>query len=301
MAQASKLTNLATNDIKPWHIKASFQLFDEHGTLNDEGTYEEFWAGPTLFKRNFTGRTFAQIDYGTEKGVLRAGLHDDVSSVLLDLRREFVAPLPTEQAMEHERFDLKEIDSNGLKLSCFTVIAPAPPPGLTYCVNEDSPILRITAFSGLSLEFLHNRILRYQDRAFAGDLKIVRGHKPLATAHVDTIEAIDPANSALFAPSSDAVLLPRRIDISAGVAQGLLQKKSAPIYPKDAGRVTGTVVLDAVIGTDGRLKSLRVVNGPPPLQQPAYEAVRTWIYKPYLVNAEPVEVHTTINVIFSLS
>jgi protein TonB len=97
------------------------------------------------------------------------------------------------------------------------------------------------------------------------------------------------------------VLLPRRIDISAGVAQSLLQKKSAPIYPKDAGRVTGTVVLDAVIGTDGRLKSLRVVNGPPPLQQPAYEAVRTWIYKPYLVNGEPVEVHTTINVIFTLS
>ena len=204
---------------------------------------------------------------------MRAGLHDDVPSILLDLRREFVAPLPTEQALEHEKFESKEIDSNRLKLSCFTVIAPPPTPGLTYCVIEDPPILRIVAYSGLSTQILHNRILRYQDRAFAGDLKIVRSHKPVATAHVDFIESIDPTNSALFAPSSDAVPLPRRIDISGGVAAGLLLKKSARIYPQNAGRVTGNGSARGNHRQDGRLKSLRVVNGPPPLQQPAYEAV----------------------------
>ncbi len=95
---------------------------------------------------------------------------------------------------------------------------------------------------------------------------------------------------------------PRRVYISAGTAVGFLIYKATPIYPDDAknARVQGTVVLKAVIGTDGTVKELTVVSGPHLLQQAALDAVKQWRYRPYLLNGEPVEVGTTINIIFTL-
>jgi peptidyl-prolyl cis-trans isomerase A (cyclophilin A) len=96
---------------------------------------------------------------------------------------------------------------------------------------------------------------------------------------------------------------PRRISISAGVAVGMLISKTTPVYPIDAKKagVTGTVVLSAVIGRDGIVKELRVVSGPDLLRQAALDAVRQWRYRPYLLNDDPVEVRTTINIIFTLA
>ena len=62
----------------------------------------------------------------------------------------------------------------------------------------------------------------------------------------------------------------------------------------------GTVVLQAVISKTGAIKNLRVVSGSPMLQQAALDAVGHWRYRPFLLNGEPVEVETTVNVVFSL-
>jgi protein TonB len=59
-------------------------------------------------------------------------------------------------------------------------------------------------------------------------------------------------------------------------------------------------VLSAVIGTDGSVEDLQVIGGPELLQQAAVDAVRSWRYRPYLLNGQPVEVKTQINVIFTL-
>jgi protein TonB len=74
------------------------------------------------------------------------------------------------------------------------------------------------------------------------------------------------------------------------------------MYPPiaKAARVQGTVVLQATISKAGTIENLRVVSGPAMLQQAALDAVKTWRYKPYLLNNEPVEVETTVNVIFTL-
>ena len=84
---------------------------------------------------------------------------------------------------------------------------------------------------------------------------------------------------------------------------GLLLIKTPPVYPPEAkaAKVQGTVVLEGTISKTGSIENLRVISGPDMLQQAALDAVKTWRYKPYLVNGEPVEVVTTINVIFTLS
>jgi periplasmic protein TonB len=75
-----------------------------------------------------------------------------------------------------------------------------------------------------------------------------------------------------------------------------------PQYPAiaKAARIQGTVVLQATISKAGGIENLRVVSGPPMLQQAAMDAVRSWRYKPYLLNGDPVEVETTVNVVFNL-
>jgi protein TonB len=92
------------------------------------------------------------------------------------------------------------------------------------------------------------------------------------------------------------------VSLSAGVAQGMLEYKVTPEYPFDAkvNHVSGTVVLQAVIGKDGHIHDLNVVSGPKLLQGAAILAVRQWRYRPYMLNGDPVEVRTTINVIFAL-
>ncbi len=96
---------------------------------------------------------------------------------------------------------------------------------------------------------------------------------------------------------------PRTVNISAGVAVGLLEYKPNPVYPIEAKRagVSGTVVLGAIIGTDGTVKELHIVQGPDLLRQASLDAVREWRYRPYLLNGQPVEVRTQINVIFTLA
>jgi TonB family protein len=75
-----------------------------------------------------------------------------------------------------------------------------------------------------------------------------------------------------------------------------------PLYPESAKRagIQGKVILEGVIGKDGIIRHLRVVEGHPALISGALDAVKKWKYKPYLENGEPVEVKTTVTVNFTL-
>jgi TonB family protein len=95
----------------------------------------------------------------------------------------------------------------------------------------------------------------------------------------------------------------RPIRVSAGVMAGQAIAQVAPQYPEDAkaAGVQGTVVLHAVISKEGDIENLQVVSGPDQLRPSALDAVKQWKYKSYLLNGEPVEVETTINVNYSLA
>jgi len=93
------------------------------------------------------------------------------------------------------------------------------------------------------------------------------------------------------------------VHVASTVVSGLLVHKTIPVYPPIAiaARAEGTVVLQATISAAGTIENLRVTSGPGLLQQAALDAVRTWRYRPYLLNGQAVEVETTVNVVFTLS
>lgn len=79
--------------------------------------------------------------------------------------------------------------------------------------------------------------------------------------------------------------------------------KVDPVYPQEAekSKLQGLVVLDAIVGADGVVRSLRPISGPDLLSQSAMDAVRWWRFLPYQLNNQPVTVETTIEVEFRLS
>jgi protein TonB len=111
--------------------------------------------------------------------------------------------------------------------------------------------------------------------------------------------ALGPAPSPVLppAPAPAAVLV--RLS---HMREGDLIRKILPVYPPLArtARIQGQVVLQAVISRQGAIENLKVLAGHPLLVRAAMEAVRQWLYRPYVLNNEPVEVETQITVNFSL-
>jgi protein TonB len=95
----------------------------------------------------------------------------------------------------------------------------------------------------------------------------------------------------------------KRITVGGNVQAAHLVNKVQPGYPPLARqtRISGTVKLHAIIGKDGTVQQLQVVSGHPLLVQSALDAVRQWRYQPTLLNGDPVEVDTEIDVVFSLA
>jgi protein TonB len=93
------------------------------------------------------------------------------------------------------------------------------------------------------------------------------------------------------------------VRVSSMIVAGLIVHKTIPQYPAlaKAMGIQGTVVLQATISKQGTIENLHAISGPQLLLQAALDAVKTWVYKPYLLNREPVEVETTVNVVFSIS
>ena len=114
------------------------------------------------------------------------------------------------------------------------------------------------------------------------------------SVHIDALAAGDEAHHG--APNNP-------VNVRSDIIAGNIVSKTNPVYPPDAKRasIQGKVELVAVIGKTGDVERLKVASGPKQLQQSALDAVRQWKYKPFLLNGEPVDVKTTINVTYTLA
>jgi protein TonB len=180
---------------------------------------------------------------------------------------------------------------------------PAPPPGPAP-VQVEQRAIRET----------------HQARELNDDVLREPSRIPLKTSmvHDESVSAERPPSVGDFVPGGVANSVvteiareppviaklppPVKMRVSSGVASGMLVHQVKPQYPPLAvqARVQGTVVLQAVIGKDGTIRELRLISGHPMLAPAAIEAVKQWRYRPYLLNGEPVEVDTQVNVNFTL-
>lgn len=107
----------------------------------------------------------------------------------------------------------------------------------------------------------------------------------------------------LQAPAQQESKAPQRIRVGGNVQSAKLKTMVRPKYPPEAKeqRIEGTVRLEATIAKDGTVKNLVVQSGPSELVDSALEAVKQWVYETTLLNGEPVEVITMVDVNYTLA
>ena len=106
--------------------------------------------------------------------------------------------------------------------------------------------------------------------------------------------------TAAMPPPADGT---KRITIGGNLQQAKLVSQTRPVYPPLAkqARISGVVHLTALIGKEGNVINLAVISGHPLLIPSALDAVKTWVYHTTLLNGDPVEVLTQIDVNYTLS
>ena len=94
----------------------------------------------------------------------------------------------------------------------------------------------------------------------------------------------------------------RRVRVGGAIARPGRVRYVPPIYPAiaRAAGIEGTVILEAVIGTDGAVREVRALRPAPFLEAAAVEAVQQWLFTPTRLNGEPVPVVMTVTVTFTL-
>jgi TonB family protein len=139
------------------------------------------------------------------------------------------------------------------------------------------------------------------------DVEVVAGDKhstihPGSNAVVTEIPADSNRPMALDASAASLPVNASQHERLSAVGAPELRQTIEASYPAlgQHSRVQGSVILEAVIGTDGVIEGLRVVSGPSILSNAAQQAVRQWRFKPYLQNGRPVETKCTVTVNFSI-
>jgi len=312
---ARPLYDFSAPTIKPWHMRVSYQLYDESGKPSDQGIYEYWWAAPDTYRSSWKRPGVSQTDWDVKGQHFHSGEGPSLEFFERKLQSDILDPLPNPEKLDPEkvRLDKEEQKFGSVKLPCVMVIPkvhlnghlqPVPLGEFpTYCFSPDHPVLRAYYAYGAT-SVIYNRVVLAQGIYLPKQLSIQDGSRLVLTASMDTLETISASSAELIpAKDAEAVSNPSRVEIASGIAQGQLLKQVRPYYPQGAkgNHDEGKVVLQAVIGTDGRVHDLSVVEGPSPLLiGSAMWAVSQWEYKPYLLNGAPVEVNTTINVVFNL-
>jgi TonB family protein len=121
------------------------------------------------------------------------------------------------------------------------------------------------------------------------------------------VEAFQSAAAPSTAPPPPSSTFPstpgvQRLPVGGSVQQAMLVSKPDPEYPPLArqARIQGTVRFNVVIGVDGRVSNMTLISGHPLLAPAAQAVVREYVYQPTLLNGEPVQVVTQVDVNFTL-
>ena len=170
---------------------------------------------------------------------------------------------------------------------------------LASMLTEPMPIRTLHAIGIFDANIFERRIMSLTQKRIA-----VSSARRIAIVFVCACVALATGLSALALHTSVApeaqTQNPKYLQVKPGTMKIVSQVQ--PVYPKAAkeARVEGSVIIGTVISKDGIPEKLKVVSGPKDLQQSAIEAVSQWRWEPFLLNGDPVEVETTVTVVYSL-
>ena len=304
--QAALQTALDTDTAKPFHLKLAVHLDAQHGRPAEDGTAELWWSSPASHRTAYDFPTYKTTFLDTPDGHFESPDARPVPYLIEYTLDHILHPISPHSFAESQNPVFQKRSFGKVNLECIALtplpknprIVAAP---ITYCFDPGTTTLRIDfdlagqdsvrqvlgSFRGISVPIKF-------DYSFTG--------KPVAHADVEKLSG----QALPYSETADTVGLravpAAATHIAATVLAGSIIAKATPIYPYWAkqNHISGSVLLHAIIGTDGRIKNLELIGSPDEsLTDAAMTAVRNWIYKPYLLDGAPTEVDSTITVNFN--
>jgi TonB family protein len=312
---AAQKNGLGGADLRPWHIKVTYQTYDDHGKPAEQGVFEDWWAAPKQYKMTFSRNSFHRTTYVSKSGNTDIGDRDLPFPEYL-LTRVLISPIEEDMYREDSKLRSFTKRFGKVDLHCIQEIPaglkadhpPAEDPVFpTVCFEPSAPMLRISGSFGEG-SLVIEKVAALDERYLPEDATVYDNGMPVLSFHLDQGESTASWDPSIFQPPASAsannAAGSDTVTLNAAVVSGTKIAGQPPSYPlpDKIQRVQGTVVLKALIGTDGRIRRLRVVSAPDDqLAISAMTAVKTWRYRPYLLAGLPVNVETQLNIVYHLS
>ena len=212
MLLAARTNGLRGEGVKPWHLKASYTLYDANGSAGDQGTLEILWVSDRQYKIVWAGPKFSHIDFRTKKGILMSGQTNPEPASLAWIgwiANEFIWPTLPPEALKDLKFDRHDENAGGTKLVCLTL---KDPKGMTrggfqiptYCLDSSLPVLRIGTHERDFHRFFRDNIFSFQGHYVPSDITAVLAQRTVLKVHLEDLEELRTIKEADFEPPPDA-------------------------------------------------------------------------------------------------
>jgi hypothetical protein len=283
---------LSSTDLRPWHIVIAYDQFDQDGDNVHSGVVEEFWGGSQKSRISFKSDELSQKDFVTERGMYRAGDQRWLNRNESEVRLAVIDPFANAAILQGFRVTPieRKFGDHALRCDVFDRTSGGINSPNQYCYDTKDSALRYVRGPEW-WQIAYNDVVSFQGRFVARNVEVTDGGHPFLKLRVTTLERLDSVDESEFAPTSDAV------NLSGGRVSGVSMTplKAVPI---DISAVSGLpkfeVVVQIVIGKDGRVVEAKALSGPKAAYKAAESAARKWTYLPYLVAGQPAEVETKI-------
>jgi len=292
LATAATVDALDAIDAKPWHALVEAEIFDAKGSNPTHGTIEVWQSGSdrrTLY--TFGSTMMTEIVKG--KAIYRSTPDPQFPKFAPFLLAKVLHAGPTMLQVKQIAPQLQERKVDGQKLDCITSKPPAnaiSSSGPVYCLDAQD---HLRAFLNFQQTVLLDAPEEFLGHAVSRSVSITNSDVPTANAKIVKLEVYE-SSADQFTPAADMSLFVPTARISGGVTAGMLVKKVQPTLPPGIS-AKGNVNLRVMIGTDGHPTKVEVVAAPDPtIGAACVDAVKQWVYKPYLINGDPVQVDTTV-------
>jgi hypothetical protein len=303
---AARVNGLDAPGLQPWHILVTYDEFDEDGDNVDSGTYEEFWVGPKQYRLSYTSPDFTQTDIASERGLFRTGNQKWPGELQTRVRDEFVRPMFREMNLEYAKTEKRTRDFGKVQLPCVLLRGTGggnliiSDNGLAgFCFEPDSLMLRYSK-GGMAIgttwdQIGYDKIVRFQGRYVARDIRVMQGGNKHLNLHLEKLEPIAEVSAVDFTPPPGAVALDTKLITLDNRVLNLdyLVHNPLPQFPTSIRPPGGAATMKYVIGKDGRVRAIQFLEGTAEMKKGLEESLRKYVYRPFLVMGEPVEIDVT--------
>ena len=295
-------------DLKPWHLKATYQLYDEKGQPTEQGTFEYWWASPGVSRSTWIRPSATYSEWHTPDGKSWYRSNgDEPDFAEFDLERVLIHALPT--GIDQSKFQLSRIERtwNDRKVTCVLIgfrakrfnprypVAPREPElgkVSTYCFDANLPALLAMIVGGMEAHL--NGVVESQNHYWPHETLIFQNGVKTLKADLNSLGPLDVSPDVLTPPTRAADTASGRLVLPSTDLLGPPVRMETPkltVFSHGAKRPAGTVILRITVGRDGNVKSVKVLTAPSPELGDAFVRwISNWQYRPYLVDGKPVEV-----------